>query len=930
MRRYFWMLAAILILIVVLFGGGAARLYTDWLWFSDLGYSTIFSKIIWTRIGIAALFTVLFFCIVYFNLWYGRRLAPTPTRRYEGIEDELRERLSAFARRGLGILLFAGTLFVAIMVGLQAAAQWDVWLRFSHATAFGTSDPVFGRDIGFYVFRLPFWNFLYGWFFFAILAAAVATGILHYADEGIEFLANTPRFAPRVKSHLAVLLASLFFLKAVGYRLAMYGLVLSPGSIFYGAGYTDIHARLPALWILLVASVIGGIVVLLNIYRRGIYLAAGALAGLILVSLLAGGIYPAIIEQYIVKPNELEKQRPYIERAINYTRQGFRVDAIKSRPFEYVPDLTAQEIANNRAAVQNLRLWDYEPLRRAYNQLQVFQQYYMFQDVDIDRYVIDDSYRQVMLSARELPGPPQDADTWVNRYLRYTHGYGYAMSPVNAVNVEGMPVFFAKGIPPITWEGLRLKVPQVYFGELTNNYVLVNTRRKELDYPVGDTVSETAYDAKSGPMVGSFFRKLAFAIRLGEINILLSDDLRASSRVLFRRNIVDRVQTIFPFLKFDNDPYLVTAGGRLYWFHDAYTTTNQYPYCEPAPFSFRGSDTDVRYIRNSVKLVTDAYTGKVQAFVRDPEDDPIIRTYSRIFPGVFKPLKEMPPEFLAHIRYPEDLFTIQAQVYSKYHMTNPSAFYSRSDLWQMASTPAEDGEGERPMEPYYIITRLPNSSVDEFILIVPFVRPERHNMVAWMAAKCDPEDYGKLIAYEFPRGQTVFGPRQIMARANQDTQISQQLTLWGQLGSRVVRGKLLAIPIENSILYVEPLYLESTATQIPEFKRVIVALGDRLAMEQTLEEAVARVVGVAQLPAVAEASKIPGAATRPPSQPAQPGPGRPAQPPTADIRQLVKQAREQLARAQDLQRRGDWAGYGRELDALQKTLAELERRSGAR
>lgn len=928
MRRYLWTLIGIIALILFLFGGSVVRLYTDWLWFEDLGYQGIFSKIMWTRIGLGALFAAIFFVVVYSNLLLARKLAPEPTRRYGGLDEELRERLGALAKRGLGLLLLGGALVVSIMVGLEAATHWNEWLKFSNSTPFGVRDPIFGLDISFYVLRLPFLDYLYGWIFFTLVAATAATAFLHYADEGIDFFANTPRFAPGVKTHLAILLALLFFVKAIGYRLGMYKLLLSQGTIFFGAGYADIHARLPVLWILLFAAVVGGVVVLLNIYRRGIWLAAGALVGLVALSLVAGAIYPSAVEQFIVKPNELQKQRPYIEHGIEHTRQGFNVGDVVSRHFDYVTSLTPQEVARNTAAVQNLRLWDYAPLRKTYKQLQELLQYYDFHDVDIDRYIVDGDYRQVMLSARELTGPPPNAQTWVNKHTRYTHGYGYVMSPVNEVTREGMPAFFASGIPPTTRGGITLTQPQIYFGELTNDYVLVDTHRKEFDYPVAGADRETTYEADTGPGIGSFFRKLVFALRFGDANILLSNDLRPRSRVLFNRNITDRAKLLFPFLAFDNDPYLVTVDGRLYWFHDAYTITDKYPYSQPVDFNFQGTDTRMNYIRNSVKLITDAYTGEVRAYVSDAKD-PIIRTYAKIFPDVFKPIRDLPAEFVAHIRYPEDLFRIQVHTYSKYHMSDPGAFYSESDLWQMPEIPGLGGsETGQVMEPYYIITRLPNSSTDEFILIAPFVRPQKHNMVAWMAAKCDPADYGKLVAYEFPRGQLVFGPRQVMARANQDTEISEQLTLWDQQGSNVVRGNLLAIPIENSILYVEPLYLESTSTQIPEFKRVIVALGDRIAMEPTLEQALAKVVGVDVLPGVPKTTEAAPATVEPSGGPERPAAVTPPSPAPANARDIARRAQEQFNRAEQAQRRGDWAEYGRQIDALKKTLGELNQRTG--
>lgn len=925
MKRYLWITIAVVAFIVIFFGGALVTLYTDSLWFSDLGYHSLFSKILWTRILLTIVFTAVFFIIAYSNLAIARKISPPTSTRFSGIDIDIRDRLTSIARQGLGILLLIGALIVAILVGLQSGSNWDTWLKFANATSFNLTDPIFHLDIGFYVFKLPFWSFLYNWLFFTLIVTTLAVGFIYYTYGGIDFLANTPRFSPGVKTHLAILISLMFFLKAVGYRLAMYQLLQSPGDLFYGAGYTDVHARIPALWILLIAAIIGGIAVLLNIYRRGILHTTAAFAGLITLSLLVGAGYPALVDQFVVKPSALQKQRPYIANAVKYTRTAFHIDdrTITAREFPYTPSLSQAELQKNSAAVTNLRLWDYEPLQSTYQQSQEFQQYYGFPQVDIDRYTIGGNYRQIMLSARELTSPPSGSQSWVNQHLRYTHGYGYVMSPVNEVTTEGLPVYFASGIPTTTVDGLKLTVPQVYFGQATSDYVLVNTGQKEFDYPGPSGDVETNYTADSGPAVGGFLRRLAFAARFADTYILISGEVKPTSRILFRRNITERLVTLFPFLTLDNDPYLVTVNDKLYWLQDAYSTSDQYPYSEI------DDNMGVNYIRNSVKIITDAYTGKVQAYISDPTD-PVIATWSKIFPGTFKRISQMPKEFLPHLRYPEDLFTTQARVYAKYHMTNPDTFFSNTDLWRLPQISGSDGQNSQELEPYYAITRLPNSQTDEFLLIAPFVRAEKENMVAWMAAKCDPQDYGRLIVYEFPRGTLVYGPSQIKSRADQDTRISEQLTLWNQLGSSVVRGKLLAIPIENSILYVEPLYLQSTTIKIPEFKRVIVALGDKITMQPNLQQAVAEVAGVSNLPIIATNTQPTGSSqpTTPPSKPTA-APQPIAIPATAppDVQALAKQASEQFNRAQQAQRNGDWAAYGRELDGLKKTLGELNRRT---
>jgi uncharacterized membrane protein (UPF0182 family) len=904
----------VIILVLIVFGGTLVTLYTDWLWFKDLGYSIVFSRAILTRVIMTLAFGVIFFAIVYGNIIIARRIAPPITPRYGGTDIDLRERFGSIARSWLNLLLLAISLAAAVPAGLNAGGHWEEWLRYYNAQPFGIADPVFGIDVGFYIFKLPLLKFLYGWFFFTLIATAIAVVITHYAYESIDVIAGWPRFAPKVKNHIALIVALMFLLRAFGYKLAFYelllpkyGIVQSQDVLFAGADYTDIHARLYALWILIAACVVGGILVAINSHTKGLALSIGALAGVIAVSIFAGAIYPAAVSQFVVKPNALEKQTPYIKNAIKFTQIAYQLDtnSVESREFYYEPTLTQEQISKNKAAIQNVRLWDYQPLLRTYQQIQELQQFYAFNDVDIDRYIIDGALRQVMLSARELTGAPEKARSWVNLHLRYTHGYGFVMSPVNEVTSEGLPVFFASQIPVTTKAEIKIDTPQIYFGELTNNYVFVNTKESEFDYRGGDRDVETKHSAKSGPMLGGFWRKMAFALRFGDINILLSSAMTPESRILYKRNIVERSQALFPYLKFDNDPYLVVAYGKLYWFHDAYTTASEFPYSEP----IEGSN--INYIRNSVKIVTDAYTGKVQAYISDT-NDPIIKVYQRIFPGTLKPFSEMPEEFKSHLRYPEDMFNLQAYIYCKYHMTDPDTFFSKTDLWQLPQS-AGGEEQNSTLEPYYIITRLPNANKDEFLLILPLIRAAKNNMVAWIAARWDPTSRSRMTVYQFPSGSLVFGPSQVMSRANQNPDISRELTLWGQMGSSVVRGNLLAIPIENSILYIEPLYLESTRTKIPEFKRVIAALGESVTMKPTFEEALTELTGVRKLP------------TTPKVTPKTPT-GKPQ--PTPGIRELIKRAAEQLSRAEEAQRRGDWAGYGREITGLRQTISELRKLGG--
>jgi uncharacterized membrane protein (UPF0182 family) len=925
----FWPVVVAVIALLVIFGGAIVGLYTDWLWFKDLGYEVIFRTIFLTRIKIGLLFGFLFFLVIYGNLWYARRIAPLPSPM--SMEQQLLERLGRLARRGIGLVLFAGSVILAAMVGLEAATHWEEWLKYFNAVSFEKSDPVFHKDISFYVFKLPLLNYVYHWLFFTLAAATIASAALHYADEAIEVFGNRLQFAPKVKSHLAILIASMFFLKAWGYRLSMYDLLFARSELFDGAGYTELHANLPALWILILAAIFGGLLVLWNIRRRGI---GYALAGLVLViatSVLIGSIYPAMVQSFSVKPNELEKQKPYIRRSIIATQEAYGLNTVAARRFDAQPLLTAEQISSNSATIENIRLWDQLHLQQAYNQIQTIQQYYHFADIDVDRYWLTDPssgerhYRQVWLSARELDTSrlPVGSQTWINKHLQYTHGYGFAMSPVNEVNREGLPKFFVKDIPPVASVDIPIKQMGIYFGELTQDYVFVKTSAPEFDYPTGEKQKQTEYKGDTGIKVGGLFHKLLLSFRFSDINILLNENIKPDSKLLFRRNIDERLNTLFNFLQFDGDPYLVTVDGNLYWMRDAYTTTDAYPYSRiTQPW-----DRKVNYIRNSVKVVVNAYNGKVDAYViEQPLSDPLIRAYQRIFPGTFKPISRMPDKLREHIRYPEDLFRIQTSIYARYHYSkdNPEAFYRNDDLWQIPNratlTGAADGE---LMEPYYVIMRLPNGSSEEFILMTPYVRAGgRKNMVAWMAAKCDAPGYGTLVLYEFPEERNVYGPQQIAARARQDTEISRQVSLWDQRGSTVGSGNLLVIPIESSLLYVMPLYLSSTDTQIPELKRVIVVLGDAVAMEPTLEEALSKVVGATVTPAsrMTTLEQVETVTQQIPTV----GSTRITSP---DIIRLVDQANSQYDKAQEALRRGDFAEYGRQISSLKKTLEELRSRA---
>ena len=612
----------------------------------------------------------------------------------------------------------------------------------------------------------------------------------------------------------------------------------------------------------------------------------------------------------MVKPNEITKERPYIEHNIEFTRMAYGLDKITEKNFPSAGELTLEDLNKNARTIENIRLWDHRPVLETYKQLQEMRLYYEFGQVDVDRYVLNGQETQVMIAPREIEigRLPQQAQTWVNQRLKYTHGYGLCMSPVNEVTNGGLPVFSIKDIPPKSSVDLTIERPEIYYGEKTGLYVIVNTLEQEFDYPKGDENVYTTYEGTGGVRIGSFFRRLAFAWRFSDAKILLTGYITPESRIMFHRSINQRYRTVAPFLRYDQDPYLVVADGKLYWIQDAYTTTSMIPYSEPT----RTSPTErINYIRNSVKAVVDAYTGEMRFYIID-ESDPLIATYRKIFPKLFRSFEEMPAALKAHIRYPVDLFMLQAKMYNTYHMRDPQVFYNQEDVW---SIPNEIyGEAEQRMLPYYIIMRLPDEDREEFLLMLPMTPTKKNNMVAWMSAKCDLDEYGKLLIYKLPKDKLIYGPMQIEAKISQKPDISREFTLWGQRGSSVIRGNLLAIPIEQSFLYVEPIYLQSTESQIPQLKRVIVAYEDRLAMAETLEEALREVFGEEMeaslgTPIVLEDAEKTALKAAVGSE-----------------KDLPRSAMEHYNRAQAHLRNGRWAKYGEEMEALRKVLRELSGR----
>jgi hypothetical protein len=723
--------------------------------------------------------------------------------------------------------------------------------------------------------------------------------------------------------HLSLLLLVIVALFVWRYWLDRFDLNFSDAGAVFGATYTDVHARLPFIYVSMALAVVTGLALLATTFGRSVMLPIGAAVTWAAITVVGGGLYPAGVQRFTVQPNELERERQYIVRNIEATRAAFGLTNIVEQPYAAEAEVSLAEIDANPETVNNIRLLDVRPLLQTYGQIQTFRPLYRFLDVDVDRYVINGVLRQVMVAARELSSGdlPEDARSWVNQRLQFTHGYGVVMSPVNEVVQEGLPSFFLQDIP-VRGE-IEVTRPELYYGEQPDHYVIVKTNAQEFDYQTGDAIAQTVFEGEGGASLGSIVNRLAFAWHLGDINILISGSITSESRILFRRNIQQRVSEIAPFLTLDRDPYLVVADERLFWIQDAYTTTDRYPYSQPAREGYN-------YIRNSVKVVIDAYDGTTTFYLVD-EDDPIIQTYAKIFPELFTPLNELPESLQAHLRYPEDLFLAQVNNYRLYHITDPVSRYNQEDVWNIPTELFGDSNTPIPVEPYYVIMKLPDETEEEFVLIMPLTPALRQNTIAWVAARSDGENYGKLVTFRFPTDSLVFGPQQVESRIDQDPAISSQISLWNQSGSSVIRGNLLMIPIGNGNLFVEPIYLQAAASQLPELKRVVVVNGNRIAMEPTLERSLAVVFGEAEstLPtgggATTLPSPTPGAATPAPTQVGGPTPtATPTPVPLeGDVAELARQAEDAFERAQAALQDGDFATYGEEIDLARALIAQI-------
>jgi len=859
----------------------------DWLFFNEVGYQAVFSRTFEAKALTGLAFGAVAFFVFIINLTVARRrtfplVGMNPLwESVPQIQHMNLDRLMGWAALALSFVAF----LLAFTVGTQ---YWEQALLFLNSVPAGLADPLFGRDISFFLFKYPVLNAMNTMARSLIVLATLLTATVYLLRGGIVWMGRLLSIDTAVKRHIGILVSLFLLSLSFGFVLDRYSLLQSEHGVLYGASYTDVHARLMVLSIMAGLTLATALIMPFFATRQSLLFPLIALAALMGINFLGLKAYPSTVQSFQVSPNESVLEQPYIAHHIKFTRFGYGLENMELQPFAANKQLTFTDIKKNISTIQNIKLWDEEPLLKTYSQLQQIRTYYHFSDVDNDRYTVNNRYLQVMLSPRELSYADLPGKSWINERLVFTHGFGLAMGPVSSITKEGLPEFYIKDIPPVSSAGPKVTRPEIYYGESPNDYVIVNTKTKEFSYPTTSENIYTVYSGSGGVRLSSIVKRLLYASYFGNFKIFLSSDVTDESRIIYNRTIMDRVAAIAPFLSYDPDPYMVVRDdGRLSWIIDAYTQSRNLPYSKPLPGG-------TNYIRNSVKVIVDAYDGSVAFYVVDQKDI-MAKTYAAIYPQLFKPLADMPADLRRHIRYPRALLQIQARMFTTFHMTDPAVFYNKEDLWEIPSY------REKPIDPYYLITKLPGNQAEEFILLLPFTPSKRDNLAAWMAARCDGENYGKVTVFTFPRDRLVFGPRQIDARIDQDAYISQQLTLWGQRGSDVIRGSLLIIPLEDSLIYVQPLYLVATDKGgLPELRRVIVAYGNDVVMEETLEASIQRLFS-GTLPSLRMPEKGSTAVS-------------------INSKELGSRAMEQLRKAREALRKEDFAGYGKYLKELEETL----------
>ena len=879
------------LLVVILFSlSKTIGMFVDWLLFKEVGYEAMFTKVLSAEVLTGLAFAVVFCLFVAANVLFACMVkVPAIDIVFMG-QTKIPIEPGKFGRifKLFGILIaFLG----GAVSAFWGSSLWPALLAFMNSVHTGRVDPIFKNDLSFYLFRLPMYEALNGFAGFLIFFTILLVAVGYAMRGGLLFVGNGLSFVKSAKQHLA-LLVFLFFVKlAFGFYLDRFQLLYSPHSVLTGAGYSDLHARLIVLGILIPLTVIGGIAFCYALLKERLKIAAYPVIGLIAVYILGVAIYPGLLQNFKVAPNEQAMEEPFIKYHIAGTKYGYNLENVQMTPFDVSFNLTSKDLVKNDPTIKNIRLWDEAPLLKTYSQLQQIRTYYRFSGIDTDRYTIGGEYRQVMLAPRELSYNDLPSKSWINEKFVFTHGNGVVMGPVSKISKEGLPEFFIKDIPPSSSANVKIATPEIYFGELTSDYVIVNTKIPEFSYPTAEGNTYTSYKGSGGVSLDSIWKKAIFASHFRTAKIILSSEITSESKILYNRNVVERVHKIAPFLVLDSDPYVVISDdGKLYWIIDAYTTSDRLPYSKQLK-------NWVNYMRNSVKVVVDAYNGGINFYISDP-DDVIIKVYASIFPGAFKPISEMPGDLKKHVRYPRDLFRIQTAMYATYHMNDPKVFYNKEDLWEVPV------HNDKAMDANYLIIKLPEEKKEEFVILVPYTPAKRDNLAAWFAARCDEQNYGKLLVFTFPRDRLVFGPRQIDARIDQNSYISQQLSLWNQRGSTVIRGKLLIIPIEKSLLYIQPLFLAAEDKGgLPELRRVIVAYENDVVMEENLEQALTALFGGRKV--------------------STPSASVPAQTQKMTIQDLAKEAEQIFERAKSLQKQGDWAGYGENLKKLEQILKQM-------
>jgi uncharacterized protein len=890
---------AIVLGVILLFGlPQFVSFYVDWLWFSDLGFADVFITRINGQIAATLAGGLAAFFILYVNLW----IASLGTKGRENVWS-----LYGVAIPQVNLAILAGRikgvfyLLLSLSIAYLFYQNWLTLYYFLHAVPFGFTDPLFGKDVSFYFFTLPVLE-LISYALFMTVGASLILSAFSYMLKGSLFVDIERRSfgaQPFARTHLSLLVALLFLVAAFNAYAHMHSILHSARGLVAGVTYTDVYAYIPVIQIKIIIAVIAAVAITVNTFLRRRFVVAGSVVLYLVVSFGGSTLYPALLQKFVVAPNELVKETPYITYNIKATRKAFDIDQVEERNISGDTGLSKDDVGKNSATIENIRLWDHQPLLDTFSQVQEIRTYYQFVSVDNDRYLIDGRYRQTMLSPRELSSDSIPTRNWINERLTFTHGYGVTLGFVNQVTAEGLPLLMIKDIPPVSAiKSVKITRPQIYFGEIPNSYVIVNTKSKEFDYPSGEENVFTEYAGSRGVKVDSLLKRISFSVYFSSMKLFLSNDVTRESRMLYHRNITERVKKVLPDLVLDQDPYMVISeSGHLIWIYDAYTTSSRFPCSQPYK-------KGLNYIRNSVKVTIDAYDGTMDFYMADARD-PIVRTMSSVFPGLIKPLSKMPPDLRRHIRYPHDIFGVQAIVHSTYHMENPQSFYNREDQWEIPVMGS--GRKQNTMEPYYTIMRLPGEKQEEFILMLPFNPQKKSNLSAWMVARSDGDYYGRLVLYRFPKDRLVYGPAQIVARINQDTEISRQISLWDQRGSQVIQGTLLVIPIESSLIYIQPLYLRAETGKIPELKRVIVAYENQIAMEETLEAAISKIFGERRVTAGAKPDRAEKEA----------GPR-----PDASLKTLLKQHFDQATKSL---REGNWARYGEEIKKLGEVIEKLQR-----